>query len=389
MEGQSPGEEEEGLRGFPLTTRIRNICASGRTLASSEGKNFPTSTVGMHGSALDSMEGKQWKPAPPQDYVTFETTSSRIIQSFGADSSSDSLLRHRPVSLPDFPIISPPLINGDAVQFPASKYRISNHAHPDSTDISGPNIMPDPSVWDCGSKLYDTFELVNFGDQLDRTLLGIPAVSPDIQPAVQDMNCSGAPVFGANDTSESRIIAPSPWSSQRHAFGVSNNAEPKRSAYRRGIQLVSRTLSRLAKLLKKVIRCRNYTKCMQLCRSRDRNAVDRKKATVHDIVGAANRVDDQQFGGDNTSEHEYCINEDNPNGGVEKHFHHHHHHYHHHIVHHLDHLSPAAKEEVLNDLARKSMDNIDAAAACHGQRAESARLSSDTLSKICIDANWL
>ncbi|KAI5067774.1 hypothetical protein GOP47_0018302 [Adiantum capillus-veneris] len=288
---------------------------------------------------------------------------------------------------------------------------------------------PDSSIWDCGSKLYDTFELVSFSNRLDRSLLGVvPAFEASnhfchvVQSPLHHSSFVGVlrtfslpRMLSVHNSSidetngRSPITNHAPLVDMQGAVGPPAN-ERKLSVLRRALT-TKWTLSKLVKVLKRLTKFRK-----QIHRFRPHARCDRRVLLVNkddngggseprhfwwrgnrDRKGPGRRehmADDEDDDG-GLSEHRYRVYEEKVNHEEKssKHFHHHHHHYHHHFVHHLDQFSQAAKDD--NEYKHRQSGNGNGIgpdtewSAGLPSRTESARLSSDTMSKICADVNWL
>ncbi|MCO5611903.1 hypothetical protein L7F22_066162, partial [Adiantum nelumboides] len=324
--------------------------------------------------------------------------------------------------------------------------------------LASPSSKPPDSanIWDCGSKLYDTFELVSFSNRLDRSLLGIvpPAFdAPSLHHAVQSplhhrgfagvlrtfslprtlsVNKSmpvtqpfngddslvepqdGMVNSSVNGSNSSPVSSHVPLGDLDGTFGRSaTTTDRKFSALRRSF-MIKWHLSKLVKIYKKVAKLHKQMQCFQM---RARNVMTRSELITNKDDGGGRMSEHRYFwrcascrdkktrrrtpgellagdedDEDGLSEHRYRVYEEKVNEGKgSKHFHHHHHHYHHHFVHNLDQFSQASKED--NICKHHSSGNGNSAdwkwPADPPTRTESARLSSDTMSKICADANWL
>ncbi|MCO5607370.1 hypothetical protein L7F22_061566 [Adiantum nelumboides] len=312
-----------------------------------------------------------------------------------------------------------------------------------------------PNIWDCGSKLYDTFELVSFSNRLDRSLLGVvpPAFDapsfhhavqsplhhrgfagvlrtfsvprtlsvnkliPVTHPSYDDGNHvkpqDGMVNSSVNGSNSSPVSSHVPLGDLDSTFGPSTTTTKRKFSTLRRALMTKWHLSKIVKIYKKVAKLHKQMHCFQmraknvmtrskLISNKDddgggmsehryfwRCASCRDKKTRRRTSGELLCVEDDD---DGLSKHWYRVYEEKVNEGKgSKHFHHHHHHYHHHFVHHLDQFSQASKEDNICK-HRSSGNGIRADAkwpAGPPTRTESARLSSDTMSKICADANWL
>lgn len=304
---------------------------------------------------------------------------------------------------------------------------------------SPPSKAPEASIWDCGSKLYDTFELVSFSNRLDRSLLGIPEFETSNFRHVAQSNLQHHSTFAGvlrtfslphtlsvqnsramatppanddmkpsphdhdvlnNDANSASNTKHAPLSDLQDTFVFHGTVKPKFSALRR-VLTTKWSFSKLARVLKKVVKFRKQMQCFRPRATCSQNVIELMgdkegdggmsedpcascdKNVSNELVG------DEDEGENGMSEHRYRVYEEKVNKDkVGKHFHHHHHHYHHHFVHQIDQFSQPFKEEDVYKL-RMSAECMGTDAAWLPGRAESARLSSDTLSKICADMNWL
>lgn len=218
------------------------------------------------------------------------------------------------------------------------------------------DFSPKPSassrnVWDCGSKLYDSFELVSLTERLDRSLMGIPnadaanflhAHSPLHQTSPGLLRTFSLPrnlsVNGGYSHSKAR-----PTSTK--VAGLESCCIPQSNS-KTGSRKSSRKRWSFGELL----------------------TILKNAATMHTRMRRRKAPDENEFDKQQEKQKD------------SRHFYHHHYHHHHHHLYRADDSEDAAS----NLVARKELNSMHTRAT----RVESARLSSATLSKFCLDRNW-
>lgn len=218
------------------------------------------------------------------------------------------------------------------------------------------DFSPKPSassrnVWDCGSKLYDSFELVSLTERLDRSLTGIPnadaanfhhAHSPLHQTSPGLLRTFSLPrnlsVNGGYSHSKAR-----PTSTK--VAGLESCCIPQSNS-KTGSRKSSRKRWSFGELL----------------------TILKNAATMHTRMRRRKAPDENEFDKQQEKQKD------------SRHFYHHHYHHHHHHLYRADDSEDAAS----NLVARKELNSMHTRAT----RVESARLSSATLSKFCLDRNW-
>lgn len=219
------------------------------------------------------------------------------------------------------------------------------------------DFSPKPSassrnVWDCGSKLYDSFELVSLTERLDRSLTGIPnadaanflhAHSPLHQTSPGLLRTFSLPrnlsVNGGYSHSKARPTSTKVAGLESCCIPQSNSKTGSRKSSRKRWSSFGELLTIL------------------------KNA-----ATMHTRMRRRKAPDENEFDKQQEKQKD------------SRHFYHHHYHHHHHHLYRADDSEDAAS----NLVARKELNSMHTRAT----RVESARLSSATLSKFCLDRNW-
>lgn len=238
-----------------------------------------------------------------------------------------------------------------------------------------PSPLQAENLWDCGSKLYDTFELVSFSNRLDRSLLGVPAFQTpkSLHHAQSPLHQTGGILRTLSlprSMSLHRIkgstplngpFTPSPVASpDRH--DVRQSSIPAQKAPNRSFSAKC-SVAKLGKIFKKVVILRKRMRCIGR-----KEPISPKQQQSHRSGGQLKQL-------------KQCLAVEEKHR--HQHFHHHYHHHHHHYLHHLAGCHQS-KEAGRNDY-KPSVNSQDP----WSPRAESARLSSETMSKICADKNWL
>lgn len=243
-----------------------------------------------------------------------------------------------------------------------------------------PSPLQEENLWDCGSKLYDTLELVSFSNRLDRSLLSVPAFqTPKLHHAQSPLHQPGGILRTLSlprSMSLHRIKGETPLINGPSFLSLAVNDSlatpdchdlrqssiPAQKAPNRRFSAKC-SAAKLAKIFKKAIILRNGMRCIGR-----KEPISPKQQKLH-------------RSGSQLKQLKQCMAAEEKIDHHHQHFHHHHHY--HHYLHHLA-GSHQSKEAGLKDY-KPSVNSQDP----WSPRAESARLSSETMSKICADKNWL
>ncbi|MCO5556404.1 hypothetical protein L7F22_009953 [Adiantum nelumboides] len=267
-----------------------------------------------------------------------------------------------------------------------------------SSTTKGGSRKSERPTWDCGSNLYDTFELVAFGNRLDRSLMEAvpitpppPCVQSHASPArapgmVSPLHKSGG-VFRtlslpkSSQTRSRQASTKTQWmSAARVSLAKSRelslsvfNQDQASSKRWPGVEKVMKAFKKVVVLHKQVginVGCKQSINIVEPCQrplqpSINEEYVGDDESSMQKISkGRRKSLDEELLTGrrskgsisEGTSQHVKEFSQiSSPK--YHKHLHHHHHHHHHHYLH-------------------------------HALASESARLSPETLSKVYAEKGW-